>query len=126
MENIALKPKIFYIHNVCYFFIFFIHIILLSYIFLGCHIQSATSPSASTLDVVWDPYTGATLYYLELRVINSTSIAAVTTKQNPPNTEIQVQGLRPGLHYEITLKVFNFLSVVSTCKYTAMTGKENI
>ncbi|XP_033507400.2 uncharacterized protein LOC117272533 [Epinephelus lanceolatus] len=78
----------------------------------GCNILSVTSPSASTLNVVWSTYTGASVYLLDLRVVNSTSIAPVVVTQSAPSTQRLIQGLRPGHVYEVTLKVFVFYTIM--------------
>uniref|UniRef100_A0AAV2JWT6 Fibronectin type-III domain-containing protein n=1 Tax=Knipowitschia caucasica TaxID=637954 RepID=A0AAV2JWT6_KNICA len=87
----------------------------------GCTIQSATSPTASSLIVKWNPVSGATTYRLELRVINSTNIAAVIATVNSPSTQKQVYGLRPGNPYEVTLKALSFFTIITTCKFKSMT-----
>ncbi|XP_047445276.1 mucin-4-like [Mugil cephalus] len=80
----------------------------------GCSIVSVTSPSASTLKVVWSGYSGATNYVLDFRVVNSTSIAPVVVMQGSESTQRLIQGLRPGHVYQVTLKVFNYFAVVCT------------
>lgn len=60
---------------------------------------------------------------LDLRVVNSTSIAPVVVMQVAPRTQRLIQGLRPGHEYQVTLKVFQFTSVVCTITEQAITGK---
>ncbi|KAM9719839.1 uncharacterized protein fndc7rs1 [Menidia menidia] len=81
------------------------HIIVAS----GCTILSVTSPSASTLNIQWSDYPGASVYVLDLRVVNSTSIAPLMLMQSAPSTQRLVQGLRPGHVYQVTLKAFEIL-----------------
>ncbi|XP_008280490.1 mucin-19 [Stegastes partitus] len=87
----------------------------------GCSIVSMTSPSASTLKVVWSSYAGASIYSLDLRVVNSTTVAPVVVLQSAPSTQRLIQGLRPGHVYEVILKVFEFYSVVCTVSEITMT-----
>lgn len=82
------------------------------------------SPSASTLYVKWSNYSGATVYLLDLRVVNSTTFAPVVVMTTAPRTERLVQGLQPGHHYQITLKVFQYTAIVCTDVMEAITGKE--
>lgn len=86
--------------------------------------MSVTSPSASTLNVVWSSYSGASVYLLDLRVVNSTNIAPVVVMQSAPSTQRLIQGLRPGHVYQVTMKVFQFYTVVCTDGELAITGKE--
>lgn len=88
--------------------------------------MSVTSSSASTLSVVWSSYTGASVYLLDLRVVNSTNIAPVVVMQSAPSTHRVIQGLRPGHVYQVTLKVFEFYTVVCTDIEITMTGKDRI
>ncbi|KAM3604918.1 uncharacterized protein V6R79_017981 [Siganus canaliculatus] len=81
---------------------------------LRCNIVSVTSPSASTLNVVWSSYSGASVYLLDLRVVNTTSIAPVVVMQSAPSTQRRIQGLRPGHVYQVTLKVFQYYTVLCT------------
>lgn len=83
-----------------------------------------SSPSASTLNMEWSSYSGASVYLLDLRVVNSTSIAPVVVMQVAPRTQRLIQGLRPGHVYHVTLKVFQFTSVVCTTMKEAITGKD--
>ncbi|XP_049603206.1 pneumococcal serine-rich repeat protein [Syngnathus scovelli] len=87
----------------------------------GCSIVSVTSTSASTLNVIWSDDIGASVYLLDLRVVNSTSIAPVVVMPYPPSTQRLVQGLRPGHTYLVTLKVLEFYTVVCNDTYQAMT-----
>ncbi|XP_071348392.1 LOW QUALITY PROTEIN: pneumococcal serine-rich repeat protein-like [Trachinotus anak] len=87
---------------------------------MRCDIVSATSPSASTLNVVWSSYTGTSVL-LDLRVVNSTSVAPVVVMQSAPSTQRLIQGLRPGHVYQVTLKVFEFYAVVCTDVEITMT-----
>lgn len=88
--------------------------------------MSVASPSASTLNVAWSSYSGATKYLLDLRVVNSTSVAPVVVMQSAPSTQRLVQGLRPGHNYQVTLKVFEFYDNVCTAVKTAITGKDTV
>lgn len=92
-------------------------------LFPGCNIVSVTSPSASTLNVVWSSYSGASVYLLDFRVVNSTSIAPVVVMQSAPSTQRLIQGLIPGHVYQVTMKVFQFYTVVCTDVEQAITGK---
>lgn len=85
--------------------------------------MSVTSPSASTLNVVWSSYSGASVYLLDFRVVNSTSIAPVVVMQSAPSTQRLIQGLIPGHVYQVTMKVFQFYTVVCTDVEQAITGK---
>lgn len=87
--------------------------------------MSVRSPSASTLNVEWSSYSGASVYLLDLRVVNSTSIAPVVVMQEARRTQRLIQGLRPGHVYHVTLKVFQFTSVVCTTMKEAITGKDS-
>lgn len=87
--------------------------------------MSASSPSASTLNLEWSSYSGASVYLLDLRVVNSTSIAPVVVMQTAPRTQRLIQGLRPGHVYQVTLKVFEFTSVVCTNTTQTITGKDS-
>ncbi|XP_067331701.1 fibronectin-like [Channa argus] len=86
-----------------------------------CTILSVTSPSASTLNVVWTSYQDASVYLLDFRDENATSTAPVVAVQYAPSTQALVQGLRPGHVYQVTLKVLQFYNVVSRCSKTALT-----
>ncbi|TNN67818.1 Fibronectin type III domain-containing protein 7 [Liparis tanakae] len=81
---------------------------------MGCPFLSVTSPSASSLYLRWSGYAGASVYLLDLRVVNSTSIAPLVVMQTAPSTERRIQGLRPGSFYQVTLKVFEFYTIVCT------------
>ncbi|KAJ3599685.1 hypothetical protein NHX12_033641 [Muraenolepis orangiensis] len=85
-----------------------------------CSITSVTCPGPSALRVRWNRYVGATNYFLDLRVINSTDIAPVVLTLSATATEKVVHGLRPGSQYSVTLKVFNFYFVV--CQDTQETS----
>ncbi|CAJ1072098.1 unnamed protein product%2C partial [Xyrichtys novacula] len=89
--------------------------------FSGCDITSVTSPSASTLQLHWSSYPGASVYLLNLKVVNSTSIAPVVVTQSAPITQRLIQGLRPGHVYEVTLKVLEYYSVRCTDAVITMT-----
>ncbi|KAI3375007.1 hypothetical protein L3Q82_021535, partial [Scortum barcoo] len=88
---------------------------------MGCNIVSVTSPSASTLNVVWSSYPGASVYMLDLRVVNTTNIAPVVVMQYAPSTQKLIQGLRPGTVYQVTLKVFQFYAMMCTDVEISMT-----
>ncbi|XP_036072147.1 fibronectin type III domain-containing protein 7-like [Oryzias melastigma] len=95
----------------------------------GCQIDSVTSPSASTLNVKWSSYPGATVYVLDLRVVNSTTIAPVMLMQTASSTERLVQGLRPGTLYEVTLKAYQILynpACTVTVRATTVPGTSQI
>eukprot|EP00063_Salmo_salar_P021882 XP_013996717.1 PREDICTED: fibronectin type III domain-containing protein 7-like [Salmo salar] len=87
----------------------------------ACSITSITSPSASTLDVKWNSYPGATNYFLDLRVVNSISIAPVVVTLPVSSTQRLIQGLRPGSVYQVQLKVFQFYYVMCTNTQIATT-----
>lgn len=84
--------------------------------------MSATSPSASTLSVTWSSYAGASAYSLDLRVVNSSSVAPLVVMQTAPSTQRLIQGLIPGRTYNVTLKVFEFFTVVCTDFKITTTG----
>ena len=88
-----------------------------------CIITSVSSQSPSTLHVKWDHYLGATNYFLDIRVINSTDIAPVVLTLPGSTKETDVHGLRPGAHYSVTLKVFQYYFVVCHVTQEASTGK---
>lgn len=90
----------------------------------GCNIVSVESPLASTLNVKWSSYSGATVYLLDLRVVNSTTTTPVVVMTTAPSTGRLVQGLQPGRHYRITMKVFQYTTIVCTDFMEAMTGKK--
>ncbi|KAK0153692.1 Fibronectin type III domain-containing protein 7 [Merluccius polli] len=81
----------------------------------GCNITSISSPSASTLNVAWGPYAGATVYLLTLKALDSSDTATVTLKTSA--TQKVVQGLQPGSYYEVTLKPLYFNNEL--CSFTA-------
>lgn len=56
--------------------------------------------------------------------MNSTTIAPVVVMTTTPSTARLVQGLQPGHHYEITMKVFQYTTIVCTDVKEAMTGKK--
>lgn len=89
-----------------------------------CKILSAKSSGPSSILVKWEPYTGATNYFLDLRVINNTNIAPIVVTLSAASTEKDVRALRPGTDYSVTLKVFQFYYVVCVAKDVALTGKE--
>lgn len=90
----------------------------------GCNIVSVESPLASTLNVKWSSYSGATVYLLDLRVVNSTTTTPVVVMTTAPSTGRLVQGLQPGRHYRITMKVFQYTTIACTDFMEAMTGKK--
>ncbi|XP_034531079.1 uncharacterized protein LOC117806306 [Notolabrus celidotus] len=87
----------------------------------GCNILSATATSSSSILVKWEKYTGATNYFLDLRVKNSTSYAPVVVTLPATSTKRVVNGLRPGTEYSVTLKVFQFYFVVCVDTDKALT-----
>uniref|UniRef100_A0AAY4AQB8 Fibronectin type-III domain-containing protein n=1 Tax=Denticeps clupeoides TaxID=299321 RepID=A0AAY4AQB8_9TELE len=86
-----------------------------------CSIASISSPSASTLDVIWTSYAGATSYTLDLRLLDVTNVAPVSATVAAPSTEKLIQGLRSGSTYQVTLKVFSSSSVLCSTSKTATT-----
>jgi len=90
----------------------------------GCPFLSVNSPSASSLYLKWSGYAGASVYLLDLRVVNSTSIAPLVVLQTAPSTERRIQGLRPGSFYQVTLKVFEFYNIVCTNVEITTTGND--
>ncbi|XP_044055462.1 uncharacterized protein LOC122877670 [Siniperca chuatsi] len=87
----------------------------------GCKILSARPSGSSSILVKWEKHTGATNYFLDLRVKNNTTIAPVVVTLPASGTERDVQGLRPGTEYNVTLKVFQFFFVVCTDTHVAST-----
>ncbi|MEQ2241861.1 hypothetical protein ILYODFUR_029758, partial [Ilyodon furcidens] len=83
-----------------------------------CNIVSVTSPSASTLNVIWSSYDGSSFYVLDLRVVNSTDIAPVMLTVS--STQRLVQGLRAGQVYQLTLSAYGML-YVPLCTVIKMT-----
>lgn len=55
---------------------------------------------------------------------NNTHIAPVVVTLSASQTEMDVQGLRPGTQYNVTLKVFQFYFVVCMDMDVATTGKD--
>lgn len=86
--------------------------------------MSAKPSGPSSILVKWEKYTGATNYFLDLRVKNNTNIAPVVVTLPASQTEKDVKGLRPGTQYRVTLKVFQFYFVVCMDTGVAATGKE--
>ncbi|CAL8396350.1 unnamed protein product [Boreogadus saida] len=86
-----------------------------------CILTSVSSRSPSTLHVEWERYLGATNYFLDVRVIDSTDIAPVVLTFSGSAKETDVHGLRPGAHYSVTLKVFKYYFVVCTATLQAST-----
>lgn len=74
--------------------------------------------------MVWSAYSSDSVYVLDLRVVNSTTIPPLMVMQSPTSTEKVVQGLRPGLVYEVTLRVLLFWNLVCRDTQIAMTGKD--
>lgn len=87
--------------------------------------MSVKPSGPSSILVKWEKYTGATNYFLDLRVKNNTNIAPIVVTLSASQTEKDVKGLRPGTQYSITLKVFQFYFVVCMDTDVATTGKEN-
>ncbi|KAI4885449.1 hypothetical protein NFI96_001413 [Prochilodus magdalenae] len=86
-----------------------------------CNFTSITSPSASNLNISWPSFPGATTYSVELRVVNSTTVAPVVLQLSTATTEKLVQGLHPGSLYQVTLKVYQFsylMCISSSLAYT--------
>ncbi|KAG2461557.1 FNDC7 protein, partial [Polypterus senegalus] len=87
-------------------------------------ITSITSPAAAQLNVKWTAYPGATYYFLDLRVLNSNTIAPVAIMV--PGTAITklVQGLRAGSDYNVTVKATTGINynVVASAWKLATTG----
>lgn len=86
--------------------------------------MSAKSSGASSILVKWDKYTGATNYFLDLRVKNNTQFAPIVLTLPATSQERVVFGLRPGTEYSVTLKVFQFYFVVCMTTAVATTGKK--
>ncbi|XP_039984445.1 uncharacterized protein LOC120790698 [Xiphias gladius] len=78
----------------------------------GCKILSAAPSGPSSILVKWEKSNVATSYFLDLRVKNNTNFAPVVVTLPATGTEKDVQGLRPGTEYSVTLKVFQFYFVV--------------
>lgn len=57
-------------------------------------------------------------------MINNTQIAPVVVTLTSSQTERDVQGLRPGTQYSVTLKVFQFYFVMCHDTKVATTGKD--
>jgi len=101
------------------------HIKYLLSLILECNTLSVTSPSASTLKVIWSSHPDASVYVLDLRVVNSTNIAPLMVMQSAPSTQRLIQGLRPGHVYQVTLKAFELLyTPLCTVTKIALTGKK--
>ncbi|XP_053718297.1 uncharacterized protein LOC128757216 [Synchiropus splendidus] len=81
-----------------------------------CKITFATSSGPTSIRVQWEPYIGATNYFLDLRVRNNSNFAPVVGTLPGSKTQKDIQGLRPGTKYAVTLKVFQFYFMV--CRYT--------
>lgn len=91
--------------------------------FPDCSMTSITSPSASTLEIHWNSYSGVTSYSLQFKVVGSTTIAPTVVTPPATSTYTLVYGLRPGHVYEVRLRVFQFLFVLCTDTQTTITGK---
>ncbi|KAM3619535.1 uncharacterized protein V6R79_009801 [Siganus canaliculatus] len=87
----------------------------------GCNILSAKSSGPSSILVKWEKNPSATSYMLDLRVKNNTNIAPVVVTLQSYETERDVQGLRPGTEYSVTLKGFHFYFVACINKDVAST-----
>ncbi|XP_072525550.1 uncharacterized protein [Salminus brasiliensis] len=87
----------------------------------NCDITSITSPSASNLNIKWTSFPGATNYFMDLRVVNSSSVTPVVLEFTASTTEKLVQGLRPGSLYQVTLKVYQFYYVMCISSRIALT-----
>ena len=85
--------------------------------------MSAAPSGSSSILVKWEKYSVATSYFLDLRVKNNTNFAPVVVTLPATGTERNVQGLRPGTEYSVTLKVFRFYFVVCVDTTVASTGK---
>ncbi|XP_017573413.2 uncharacterized protein LOC108439482 [Pygocentrus nattereri] len=81
-------------------------------------IVSIKSTSASSLLVQWNSYPGATNYFLDLRMVNSSTVAPVVVTLPAFSTQKEVFGMRPGALYTVVVKVFQFYRV--TCMDTEM------
>ncbi|KAK9519631.1 hypothetical protein VZT92_022346 [Zoarces viviparus] len=75
----------------------------------------------SSILVTWEKYPGATNYFLDLRVKNNTKLAPIVVTLPATSTERNVWGLRPGIEYSVTLKVFQFFKVNCTAQAVATT-----
>ncbi|KAM7387685.1 hypothetical protein PAMP_023907 [Pampus punctatissimus] len=87
----------------------------------GCKILSVTPTGPSSILVKWVKQPGATNYFLDLRVKNNTDFAPVVVTLPATVTEKDVQGLRPGTEYSVTLKVFQFYFVECVVKAVGST-----
>ncbi|XP_061636365.1 fibronectin-like isoform X2 [Phyllopteryx taeniolatus] len=87
----------------------------------GCQILTAAPSGPSSILVKWKQYTGATNYFLDLRVKNIRNIAPVVVTLPATQTEKIVRGLQPGTNYSVTLKVFQFYFVVCVDRSEAST-----
>ncbi|CAJ1061142.1 uncharacterized protein LOC117806306 [Xyrichtys novacula] len=94
----------------------------------GCKITSATASGPSSIRVKWKPCEDATNYFLDLRVKNNTNFAPVVVTLSARTTEWNVNGLRAGSDYSVTLKVFEFYYVVcvDTVEATTVPAKSQI
>lgn len=89
-----------------------------------CNITSTSSPTASSLYVKWSTFPGATSYNLELRPVNSTTIAPITVPPLASTTlEKLVQGLKPGQIYQVIFKVYVFSYMTCINSQIAQTSK---
>lgn len=86
--------------------------------------MSAKSSGSSSILVKWETVTLATNYFLDLRVTNNTNIVPVVVTLPATATEKDVNGLRPGTNYSVTLKAFQFFFVACMDTVLATTGKE--
>lgn len=89
----------------------------------GCNITSVSSPTASSLLVKWNYFTGATNYILDVRAVNANNTAPITITLPVSTVERLVQGLRPGQIYLVTFKVFVLNYVTCINSQTAQTSK---
>lgn len=86
--------------------------------------MKAAPSGPSSILVKWEKYARATNYFLDLRVRNNTHAAPVVVTLSSSQTEKDVNGLRPGTQYTVTLKVFQFYFVVCMDTEVATTGEE--
>ncbi|XP_041125693.1 uncharacterized protein LOC121326478 isoform X3 [Polyodon spathula] len=110
------------------FLLFSVTVIEMSYFpASGLTITEISSPSATELQVKWTPTSGVN-YFLDLRVVNSTSIAPIVLFLPESPTERLVGGLRPATVYNVTVKSsILFYVVESTWKLaTTVPGTSQI
>lgn len=92
--------------------------------FAACNILSANASGPSSIQVKWQAYPAATMYILDFRVLNDpNSIPVVVVIPTVSLLLKDVQGLKSGTNYVVTLKVFQFYTSACVNTTTAWTGK---